>query len=161
MPKTLIGQIQHHLELHKVKGGLFFVHPTNAAAFESILATGLDAQVVAHPVFHSNLDGPFVKALRAAHAGSTHHVVVHIPAFALARIKQELKVKLPPAKLPEALALALGGVFPHQWIVGHLDVSSDAFIPHDGFHPEHHPVWPNLQNAKASFSARKPRAIED
>jgi len=171
MHHKLIGQIQSHLQPHKLKGGLFLVHRTHAAALESILATGLDAHVVANPqrpynaVYssitstvtpHAQLDRHFLRALNERHAGSTDHVVVHIPAHALARIKQALKVNVAPVKLPEALALALGGLFPRQWVVGHLDVSSAAFVPHDGFHPEHRPDLTHLKEAIDAFATKRP-----
>ncbi len=135
------------------------------------MQTGLDTHVVGKPdrpydaVYstitstvtpHAQLDRHFLLAMNEQHAGSTDHVVVHIPAHALARIKQALKVNVAPVKLPEALALALGGLFPRQWVVGHLDVSSAAFVPHDGFHPGHRPDLTHLKEAIDAFATKRP-----
>ncbi|GEM_PF-4381978 len=175
MTRKLLEQIQAQLVPHKVQAGLFLIHRTNALSFEKIIQTGLDTNVVSKPELpydavnltitstvtpHANLDRHFFTALNERHAGSTHHVVIHVPQHALQRIRNEIR-RISAAQVPEALAVALNGRLPHQWIVGHLDVSSNAFVPHDGFHPEHRPELPNLQEAKMSFSPRKPRAIGD
>ena len=141
------------------------LHRTISTAAGGILKTGFRTrlekygQMAAVATIHFDVNhASFKEGLDSKHQSSTHNMVMMVPEGIHEQLNAQLAphdVKVKPQRRLEAIAEALGGTLPREWVVGTYAQDKGKFTPNKNFDPTHQPTFTHLSQLVTNLEANK------